>query len=111
MSEENVNRIRESYARSPCKSLSRGSRELSMRQTTLWRVLRKRLVMKAYKLQLLQALKPLDKTSRFNFCTEMQGRMEEVHNFSYRFIFSDEAAFHLGSFYVLKYVKSFSDNN
>jgi hypothetical protein len=29
-----VNRIRESYARSPPKSLSRGSRELSIPQTT-----------------------------------------------------------------------------
>jgi hypothetical protein len=44
MSEENVNRIRESYARGPRKSLSRGSRELSIPQTTLWRALRKRLV-------------------------------------------------------------------
>jgi hypothetical protein len=51
MSEENGNRIRESYGRSPRKSLNRGSRELSTPQTTLWRVLRKRLVMKAYKLQ------------------------------------------------------------
>jgi hypothetical protein len=56
MSEENVNRIRESCAWSPCKSLSSGSCELSMPQTTLWRVLRKRLVMIAYRLQLLQAL-------------------------------------------------------
>jgi hypothetical protein len=51
MSEENVNRIRESYARSPCKSLSEGNRKFSIPQTTLWRVLRKRSVMKAYKLQ------------------------------------------------------------
>jgi hypothetical protein len=62
MSEKNVNRIKESYTRSPHKSLSRGSRELG---TALWRVLRKQLVMKAYKLQLLQALKSLDKTSMF----------------------------------------------
>jgi hypothetical protein len=41
ISEENVNRIRVSYAQSPCKSLSRGSHELSLPQTTLGRVLRK----------------------------------------------------------------------
>jgi hypothetical protein len=52
--------------------------------------------MKAYKLQLLQALTPLDKTSRFNFCTEMQSRMEEDDTFSHRLIFfSDEATFQL----------------
>jgi hypothetical protein len=87
MSQENVNRIRESYARSPRKSLSRGSRQLSVPQTTLWRVLRKRLVVKAYKLQLLQALRSLDKTSRFNVCTEMQGRMEDDDTFLRRLIF------------------------
>jgi hypothetical protein len=53
MSEEDVNRITESYAWSPRKSLSRGNRELNIPQTTLWRVLRKRLVMKAFKLQVI----------------------------------------------------------
>jgi hypothetical protein len=42
--EENMDRIKESYARSPRKSLSR---ELSIPQTTLWRVLRTWLVMKS----------------------------------------------------------------
>jgi hypothetical protein len=87
MSEKNVNRIKESYARSPRKSLSRGSRQLGISQTTLRIVLCKRLITKAYTLQLLQALKPLDKTSRFNFCVEMHGRMEEDDTFSRRLIF------------------------
>jgi hypothetical protein len=34
MSEEHVNRIRDPNARSPLKSLSRGSRELSVPRTT-----------------------------------------------------------------------------
>jgi hypothetical protein len=51
MSEKNLIRIKESYARSPRESLSRGSRELSIAQTTQWRVLRKRLIMKSYKHQ------------------------------------------------------------
>jgi hypothetical protein len=94
ISEENVIRIREYYALSP-----RGSREWSMPQTTtVRRVLRKRLSVKAYKFQLLQALKPLDKTSRFNVCTEIHGRMEEDDIFLRRLNFSDEATFHLKSF-------------
>jgi hypothetical protein len=60
VSEENVGRIRETFQRSPRKSTYRGSRELQLPQTTVWRVLRNRSSMTCYKLQLLQALKPDD---------------------------------------------------
>ena len=56
VSEENVRRIQESFERSPRKSTRRASRELGIPQPTVWRVLRRRLLFKPYRLQLVQAL-------------------------------------------------------
>ena len=46
VSEENVRRIQESFERSPRKSNRRASREIGIPQTTVWRVLRCRLLFK-----------------------------------------------------------------
>jgi len=43
-SEENVRRIQESFERSPRKSTRSASRELGIPQSTVWRVLRRRLL-------------------------------------------------------------------
>ena len=55
VSEERVERVRETFTRSPRKS-TRASLELQMAQQTVWKILRKRLRMIPYKLQLVQAL-------------------------------------------------------
>ena len=47
-SEATLVRMRESFQRSPQKSTARASRELGIPQTTVWRVLRKRLQMYPY---------------------------------------------------------------
>ena len=57
-SAETVVRVRETFVRSPQKSTTRASRELQMSQSSVWRILRKRLRVKGYRLQLLQALNP-----------------------------------------------------
>jgi len=54
VSEENVRRIQESFERSPRKSTRRASRELGIPQLTVWRVLRRRVLFKPYRLQLVQ---------------------------------------------------------
>ena len=46
VSEENVRRIQESFERSPRKSTRRASRKLGIPQTTVWCVLRRRLLFK-----------------------------------------------------------------
>jgi len=56
VSEENVRRIEENFERSPRKSTRRASRELGIPQPTVWRVLRRRVLFKPYRLQLVQAL-------------------------------------------------------
>ncbi|PNF19921.1 hypothetical protein B7P43_G11719 [Cryptotermes secundus] len=91
-----VERVRETYQRSPKKSLRRESRELQMPTTTLWSVLRKRILMKPYKLQLLQALKPQDKVARTHFAEDIQEKMED-DGFVERLVSIDDATFHLST--------------
>ena len=93
-SEETVNRITEAYQRSSCKSTTRASLDLGIAQSTMWRILRKRLRCKSYRLQLYQALSENDKDVRLNFCIEMQERFA-VDGFTDSLTFSDEATFHL----------------
>ena len=66
--EENVQRVRESSLQSANKSVRKTSRELGMPMMTVWKVLRKRLHMRHYRLQLLQALKPIDYAVRSTSC-------------------------------------------
>uniref|UniRef100_A0A1B6F3H6 Uncharacterized protein n=1 Tax=Cuerna arida TaxID=1464854 RepID=A0A1B6F3H6_9HEMI len=94
VSNEVVEQVRESFMRSPQKSTVKCSRELGVPQPTVWKILRKRLKFKPYKLQLLQALKENDKVKRLNFCESMQGLMKD-EDFVKHFVFSDEATFHL----------------
>lgn len=73
VSEENVDRIRATFERSPMKSTRRASRELGLPQTTVWRVLRRRLVYKPCHLQVLQAPRANDKVRRVDYvmlCSE-----------------------------------------
>jgi hypothetical protein len=48
--------VRESFVRSPRKSVSRASRELQVPKSTVRKILRKRLHLYPYKLQLIQKL-------------------------------------------------------
>lgn len=92
-SAETVEQVREAFLRSPRKSVRRASVETHIPQTTVWRILRKRLRFKPYKLQLVQALREGDKRKRKEFCVEMLDKLEE-DDFDDRLVFSDEATFH-----------------
>lgn len=70
-------RIRDSFQRSSCKSTNAQVRELEIQQTTVWRVLRRRLSMKPYTLQLLPALKPTNKLKRLKFNIFIQEAMQD----------------------------------
>jgi hypothetical protein len=94
VSDADVDRIREAFKASPQKSTHLASRQLQLPQKTVWRVLRKRLVIKPYKLQMVQALTPNDKIVRHQFCLEMQADMEDV-DFVGRLVFTDEATFYV----------------
>ena len=67
--------------------------EILIPPTTVWRVVSKRLVMKPWKLQLVQVITANDKRKRKQFCVDMQEKLEE-DEFNERLVFSDEATFH-----------------
>jgi len=94
VTEQQVEQVRQAFVRSPRKSNVRGSRELGIPQPTVWRILRKRLKLKPYRLTLLQKLQQNDHRRMTTFCTELQALMEE-DDFFERLIFSDECTFHL----------------
>ena len=76
----------------PQKVHKKNKYETLILPTTVWRVARKHLVMKPYKLQLVQAITADDKQKRKQFCVDMQEKLEE-DEFNERLVFSDEATF------------------
>ncbi|GFQ79322.1 uncharacterized protein TNCT_213551 [Trichonephila clavata] len=64
---EVIERISDSFLRSPSKSTRRAGAELAVPCRMVWRVLRKRLQFKPYRYQMVQVLKPTDKPLRKNF--------------------------------------------
>ena len=93
-SAQTVERVREAFVRSPQKSTSRVSRELQMSHSSVWRTLRKRLRVKIFRQQLLQALNPPDHNLRLRFCFDFQQRFLE-DGFAEKLVFSDDATFHV----------------
>ena len=78
----------------PKKSIRRTSMETLIPLTTVRRVVRKRLVMKPYKLQVVQAITAADKRKCKQFCVDMQEKLKE-NEFNEHLVFSDEATFHM----------------
>lgn len=66
---------------------------LHFAKTSVWRILRRRLQLRPYRLQLLQALKPTDYGLRANFATAML--LHDDEDFLDLVVFSDESTFHL----------------
>jgi hypothetical protein len=87
-----LDRVRESVTKGPQKSTHRASRELEMSHVTVWRILRKRLASKPYRLQMLHAPTPEDHSLRHEFCLEFQERLQEEAD---KLVFSDERCYHL----------------
>jgi len=77
VTEEQVEQVRQAFLQRPRKSIVRGSREMGITQPTVWRISRKRLKLKPYRLMLLQKLQPDNHHRRTTFCTELQALMEE----------------------------------
>lgn len=95
VSDENVERIREAFQRSPRKSIRRASVQLNIPPTTVHTVLHKRLRLRAYKLQLHQMITPNDRLERKRFAETMLDKVDDDDSFLTRVCFSDEATFHV----------------
>ena len=71
VSEEKVERVRETLTRSPRKSTTHESLHFQMPQQTVWKILWKTLRMFPYKLQLEQTLSCDDRRVRYSLCLSM----------------------------------------
>ena len=87
-SAKNVERVRQAFSRSPIKSIRTAARVLEIPHTTVHKVLHKRLRLYAYKVQMLQRLKPNDKPKRKEFADNMLQRISEDEEFLKRIFFS-----------------------
>lgn len=94
LSNDAVEKVRESFVRSPRKSTRVAGRELGMPHQTVWKVLRTKLQFKPYRLQLLQQITENDKVRRLDFCERMLMELQNP-NFGKKLVFSDESTFHL----------------
>jgi hypothetical protein len=94
-SEENVNRIREAFQRSPRKSIRPASLQLQIRRSAVHDVLYKRLRLQAHKIQMIHALKPSDQAAHINFAVDMLERIDLSVDFLSQVCFSDEATFNV----------------
>ncbi|CAK9813904.1 Transposable element Tc3 transposase [Anthophora plagiata] len=97
-STENIAAVAQSVREQPSTSTRHRSQELNISRTSLRRILHKDLGMNAYKVQLVQELKPHDHLMRFRFAQWAEDRLIEDEHFYRKIIFSDEAHFHLGGY-------------
>ena len=95
ISGEIIERVRPAFSCSPMKSIRTAARELQLPPATVHMVLRKKLQLYAYKMQMLQALQLNDKPKRKEFAVNMLERISEDEAFLKRNCFSDEATFHV----------------
>ncbi|KAJ4429794.1 hypothetical protein ANN_21998 [Periplaneta americana] len=90
---KHVERVKETFTCSPKKSVRKASHELAIPATSVWRLLRRRLQLRPYRLQLLKALQPTDYSLHANFATAMLQHGDE--DFLDLVVFSDKSTFHL----------------
>lgn len=92
--EENVATVSEAFARSPQKSLRRGSAEMGIKRTSLRKILTE-LNMKPYIPRLIHGLLEDDPDRRSQFCEHFVSLCEDNTTFLNQIVWTDEAAFKL----------------
>jgi hypothetical protein len=92
---EDDERVRASFLHSPKKSTGTAAKELLMLRTTVWRVLRMRLVFKPYRIKMVQQLSDEDHRRRLDFCLQLQDLTSSGDHFLEKAQFIDEATFHV----------------
>lgn len=95
---ENIAAVAESVAEDREESIRHRSQQLGLSYATTWRILKKDLGLKAYKIQLVQELKPPDLRLRRVFSEWALERIQENPLFPRQILFSDEAHFWLNGY-------------
>ena len=86
--------MREDFHRSPVISTRRASNELCVPQSTVVKILQKRLKLYAYTVQIVHSLQPDDSPRRASLATEILRRIDDDNDYLKRVCFSDEATLH-----------------
>lgn len=96
--EENIAAVSASVFDDREMSIRRRSQQLGLCYSTTWKILRKDLCVKPYKIQLVQELKPHDLPQRLTFGEWALAKLEEDPLFYRKIVFSDEAHFWLNGY-------------
>ncbi|XP_035211197.1 uncharacterized protein LOC118185425 [Stegodyphus dumicola] len=93
-SDFDVERVRETFFHNPRRFVRSAARELDMPISTVYKVIKKKLRLHAYEVQ-IEVLEPDERPRRMAFATDMLRRIEDYAEFLKRIMFPDEASFHL----------------
>lgn len=93
--DETIRTVNESVTEDPNVSIRHRGQELGLTASTTWKILRKDLGLKAYKIQLVQELKWHDHPRRRTFSNWALAKLRDDPDFHRKIIFSDEAHFWL----------------
>ncbi|GFV51711.1 DUF4817 domain-containing protein [Trichonephila clavipes] len=96
--EEAIATVERSIEEDPNESIRHRAQELDLCPSTLWKILRKDLGLRAYKIQLVQELKPNDHQAKRRFVEWAQNEIAVVPDFHKRILCSDEAHFWLNGY-------------
>lgn len=96
--EQNIAAVAQSVRENRQQSIRRRSQQLGLSYGSLWRILRKDLGLKAYKIQLVQELKPPDLRLRRVFSEWALEQLNMDPHFYRKILFSDEAHFWLNGY-------------
>lgn len=91
---ENIELVANSVRQQPRASVRKRESQLGLSRATIHRIMRSDLHLKAYKIQIVQALNENDYVTRLNYVNVMLERFNNVDNI----FFSDEAHFHLDGY-------------
>ncbi|GFW35195.1 DUF4817 domain-containing protein [Trichonephila clavipes] len=109
--EEAIATVERSIEEDPNESIRHRAQELDLCPSTLWKILRKDLGLRAYKIQLVQELKPNDHQVRRRFVEYAQNEIAVVPDFHKRILFSDEAHFWLNGYVKKQNCRILSETN
>ncbi|GFX33566.1 uncharacterized protein TNCV_1932331 [Trichonephila clavipes] len=109
--EEVIATVERSIEEDPNESIRHRAQELDLCPSTLWKILRKDLGLRAYKIQIVQELKPNVHQASRRFFEWAQNEMAVVPDFHKRILFSDEAHFWLNAYVNKQNCRIWSEAN
>lgn len=109
--EETIAAVEQSVEEDPNESIRHRAQQLELCPSTLWKILRKDLGLRPYKIQLVQELKPRDHAMRRDFGVWAENEIDLDADFHRKILFSDEAHFWLNGYVNKQNCRIWSEEN